>query len=467
VTAILPFDAAGPVATPLSEAERAELAACERTIEGGLRGFVEVGTALARVRDSRLYRERFRSFERYCRERWSMARASAYRMIEAAEVVARVSPIGDTPAPANEAQARELARLPAEKQPAAWQEAVASAPDGRITAAYVTEVAERHRTAREPDRTATEPIGASPPEVKRSDCFGTPEQAVLPLVPWLPKDARVWEPACGGGSIVRALRARGFEVLGTDVWRQDAACVAEQDFLTAAAPGPWSVIITNPPGSIKTSFVRRCYELCAGTPGRSFALLMPMDAFGGKGRQELYREYGVGPLFLGGRTAFDTPEGRTGADSHPHEEYAWFTWGLGVPPIDSRCFWSPEKAATHAEASVCGRCGQRFDAGEGVLVGAVCYPPAEAIPGEHFCPACARAAGCEEEEERDPEEEPGADDLADGPRGFAPGHRIVWMRNGVKATGTVQALRSDGEGLMVTPDGGAREQCVWWSELAE
>ena len=50
----------------VSEAER--LDACEQVIERGLATFVDVGTALLEVRDSRLYRVAYPTFEAYCAE---------------------------------------------------------------------------------------------------------------------------------------------------------------------------------------------------------------------------------------------------------------------------------------------------------------------------------------------------------------------------------------------------------------
>lgn len=73
--------------------------------------FVEVGEALLRIRDERLYRETHGSFEEYCRERWGMARKRAYDFIAAAEVTAELSPTGDIPVPPSERVARELALL--------------------------------------------------------------------------------------------------------------------------------------------------------------------------------------------------------------------------------------------------------------------------------------------------------------------------------------------------------------------
>lgn len=103
----------------------------EGVIERGLETFMDVGRALLAIRAGRLYRAKHGTFEAYCRERWGMERAHAYRLIDGAQVVDRLSPIGDTPA--TESQARPLTKLPADQQADAWQEAVATAPGGKLT----------------------------------------------------------------------------------------------------------------------------------------------------------------------------------------------------------------------------------------------------------------------------------------------------------------------------------------------
>lgn len=115
------------------------LAECEAVIERGLATFTEVGEALLRIRDGRLYRETHKTFEAYCRERWGMSKTHANRQIEAAEVGAALTPIGVVP---SEAIARELAPLKdePEEMAGAWREAQDRAPNGAPTAAVVRQV---------------------------------------------------------------------------------------------------------------------------------------------------------------------------------------------------------------------------------------------------------------------------------------------------------------------------------------
>src|ERR1041385_3786569 len=109
---------------PLSPSEQTEMNRCEETIAKGWHTFVEVGKALAIIRDHRLYRTEHSTFETYCRLKWQFGRAYAYRLITAAEVVACVSTIGDIPLPENEAQVRPLIGLTQEQTKKVWIEAV-------------------------------------------------------------------------------------------------------------------------------------------------------------------------------------------------------------------------------------------------------------------------------------------------------------------------------------------------------
>lgn len=127
----------------LSESEQNQLARLEETIERGLKTFVDVGTALIVVRDSRLYRQDYGTFEDYCQQRWGMQRKYAYKLIAAAEVVQNLSPIGDI-LPATESQARPLTPLAPNEQREVWAKAVATAQGGKVTAAHVQRVADEY-----------------------------------------------------------------------------------------------------------------------------------------------------------------------------------------------------------------------------------------------------------------------------------------------------------------------------------
>jgi hypothetical protein len=112
----------------LSQTEALALKACEYTIEKGFATFVQVGNALLEIRDEKLYRQDYGTFEEYCRQRWGIERAHAYRLINASKVAGNVSPIGDIQ-PTSESQVRPLAKLEPEEQREVWEKATQANPN--------------------------------------------------------------------------------------------------------------------------------------------------------------------------------------------------------------------------------------------------------------------------------------------------------------------------------------------------
>lgn len=168
----------------LNPAAQVALVSCEQRIERGLKTFIDVGQALAEIRDSRLYKGTHDTFESYLEGRWGMSRAHAYRMISAAEVV---SPMGDIEnPPTNERQTRALAAVPEPERAEVWREVV-ERTDGKPTAKVVAEVAKERTTPETPAPAAatTAPVAGagstSPePEQRHLRMVREPEPAVSP-----------------------------------------------------------------------------------------------------------------------------------------------------------------------------------------------------------------------------------------------------------------------------------------------
>ncbi len=164
----------------------------EEIIEKGFKSFIYVGSALAEIREMKLYKQLgYNTFEHYCRERWSMVRRHADRLIKASAVVKNIanfqqtetrtnethgsqnshlenethgsqnfSPVNETrgsqnfplenethglqnfPMPLNERQVRPLVRLEPEQQQAVWLKAVEDASGAVPTGKQVEKVAQ-------------------------------------------------------------------------------------------------------------------------------------------------------------------------------------------------------------------------------------------------------------------------------------------------------------------------------------
>src|SRR4051812_17697429 len=89
-------------ALQLSSDEQATLGRLENVIDAGKESFFKVGQALAEIRERKLYRDGFKTFEVYCRERHGFGRQRASALITAATVVediGKVSEISDNNTP--------------------------------------------------------------------------------------------------------------------------------------------------------------------------------------------------------------------------------------------------------------------------------------------------------------------------------------------------------------------------------
>jgi hypothetical protein len=125
--------------------ESAMLETYEAIIAKGLNTFLDVGGALMRIRDNRLYIETHETFEQYCQKKWGMSVRFAQMQMKAAKAAESINANNCSHEPETEAQVRPLTTLPESEQAEAWAEAVETAPrdaDGKpkITGKHVAEV---------------------------------------------------------------------------------------------------------------------------------------------------------------------------------------------------------------------------------------------------------------------------------------------------------------------------------------
>lgn len=111
------------VPTRLSQAERKQLKKCEKFIATGRDAAVEANDALRQIRDQKLYREDFKTFEEYCFKTWSLRRSTAYQRITWAQAQEILSAMADKSVEVNERQARALGGLSDENMVRVWKHA--------------------------------------------------------------------------------------------------------------------------------------------------------------------------------------------------------------------------------------------------------------------------------------------------------------------------------------------------------
>lgn len=303
----------------MNSIEVSELAKHEEVIEKGLNTFIEVGMALLAIRDRRLYRDEYSTFEDYCRDRWNMSRRHSNHLIQSAQVIENLGTMVPI-IPANERQARPLASVPAGVQSQIWQAAVETAPEGKVTAAHVQATVDEYQKTFNYKRDTKKSSEQDIYTPQGMDACQTPAYAIDPLLPYLTKFKSIWEPAAGEGNIVDALldcTPHRFNVIASDI-------LTGKNFFDYE-PERWDCMVTNPPFSIKFLWLARCYIL-----KKPFALLMPVETLGAKTAQELFDRYGIEIILLDKRVNFKMP--KKGWDSGGAQfPTAWFTWQLDLP----------------------------------------------------------------------------------------------------------------------------------------
>ncbi|WP_459195347.1 hypothetical protein [Nostoc sp. FACHB-892] len=143
----------------LTEQEISDRLHLERKVE---RAFFEAGKALMELRERRLYRSTHKTFEEYCRDRFSYTYRHVNYLIAGCLIVDNIKmgtnssqnesqdEMGTNSSqilPTSEVQVRPLAKLEPQQQPGAWQQAVEKAegkvPSGRIVKDVVQRIIER------------------------------------------------------------------------------------------------------------------------------------------------------------------------------------------------------------------------------------------------------------------------------------------------------------------------------------
>ncbi|MBP7007134.1 MAG: hypothetical protein KBB16_03685 [Candidatus Pacebacteria bacterium] len=103
------------------------------------------------------------------------------------------------------------------------------------------------------------------PKLHNFNDMYTPPEAMVSIIPYLPKDKIYWEACYGLGHMATELQNNGYQVVGN----KDIDCLIEE-------PKEWDIFITNPPFNGNKKFFKRAIEL-----GKPFAFLCRLEHMGG------------------------------------------------------------------------------------------------------------------------------------------------------------------------------------------
>ncbi len=179
-------------------------------------------------------------------------------------------------------------------------------------------------------------------EAKPYDCCGTPSYGLDPLLPFLPKDKIIWEPACGRNHISSYLTSLGYRVMAYDIDQ------GYNFFDYMPMTEEW-IQVTNPgySSTLKFAWIKKSVEI-----PNPFALLLPVETFGSQKAQACFEssKYGdVQVIWLDHRINFDMPVLGCGGSQFPT---CWVTRGLNLPKMMNygKIIYPPEVIQAQKEA---------------------------------------------------------------------------------------------------------------------
>ena len=156
---------------------------------------------------------------------------------------------------------------------------------------------------------------------KKQDLWETPDKSIDMILDRLdPSVHFIWVPFVGTGRSTRYMISRGFQVTNGD----------DPDFfkqsIPIAPPGMTTVLVSNPPFSIKKEILRHLDVLGM----HDMALLLPAPVLFTKYFQAFCVDHPVQLVVHSGRCSFiDPATGKAGGSAS--FDIAWITVGLGLP----------------------------------------------------------------------------------------------------------------------------------------
>lgn len=163
---------------------------------------------------------------------------------------------------------------------------------------------------------------------KPADLYPTPLDCTYSLLPHIahlmPAAARVWEPACAEGQMVKPMQEFGYTLMATDLRPEVGGGMGGIDFLgedTAYHTQDYDGVITNPPFAAAEQFIRRAISVAPVA-----VMLLKAQYWNTGNRKKLFRE--TKPLMelnLTWRPAFLAEE----RGNSPLMDCMWVVWQRG------------------------------------------------------------------------------------------------------------------------------------------
>jgi hypothetical protein len=124
----------------LTTVEAAQLQRHEAVIKAGKNAWMAVGHSLSAIKEARLYREDYNSWDEYLKLKWGWSR-QRFAQVEGSRTVLKELPEKLATSVDNERAARELGKVPKEKRESVLEKAVKGSPTGKATTKAIRKAA--------------------------------------------------------------------------------------------------------------------------------------------------------------------------------------------------------------------------------------------------------------------------------------------------------------------------------------
>lgn len=165
-------------------------------------------------------------------------------------------------------------------------------------------------------------------ERQQDDYYATEPKAIHKLCEVEKFTPTVFEPACGGGHMVRALQEEGYEVVASDIVDRGFPDTNIIDFFMAKY-SPYD-IITNPPYKYAKEFVEQALDIV--DDGHKVAMFVKLTFLESKARRELFEKYPPKRIWVFSERILCAKNGDfegLKASGGSAVAYAWFVWEKG------------------------------------------------------------------------------------------------------------------------------------------
>jgi hypothetical protein len=159
------------------------------------------------------------------------------------------------------------------------------------------------------------------PDRPPTDFYPTPEHVTLAILQAESFPGVIWEPACGDGAMVEAMKNFGHEnIISTDKysWGYEETGI---DFLLTVRE--CHHIVTNPPFKLAEKFARHAVEIAKS----KVALFLPLVFLESKGRRDFFKSHPPARVHVFVERVTIYPKNYLGERSgRGGTAYAWFVW---------------------------------------------------------------------------------------------------------------------------------------------